>query len=458
MKANYVDIEGTSYCYDRSIEQLVSLLHDRVSKLRETGRLSPEALKHIRKFFRIKNIHHSIAIEGSRLSYGETELVVEQGLTISGKPLRDSLEAKNLSHALDFFESLATRTDEPITMHDIRQIHQAIMKDTDRENAGKYRQGDVQITGSGFKPPPYLHVPGKLEVFEKWVKSTSAPGTSLSVDPVILAAVAHSWFVYIHPFADGNGRTARILMNLILMRYGYPISIITRDDRQRYYDALEESQSSDLTPFISLLCDSVSESLDQYEQAVSEQRETLEWARSLMARVEERELGIIQGQFEVWRSAMELMKGYFKQVVDQLNEQGSLTKIFFKGYDILDFEKYLSLRHEQSAKRTWFIKMDFSVGDQHVRYLFFFGYASSMMKRKISDSDNVTVHIAREEEPFYYERLDSITASPVPNIREIAYSRDEETFICRIRRDEFQEQKVEALARNFITDVMEIPF
>src|SRR5437899_11738703 len=99
-QTGFKSIEGTGYYYDAKLGQQVTELKDAVTQLRSAGKLSPNSLRHLRQFFRVKNIYHSNAIEGNVLSYNETRLVVEQGLTVTGKPLKDSLEAKNLSHAL----------------------------------------------------------------------------------------------------------------------------------------------------------------------------------------------------------------------------------------------------------------------------------------------------------------------------------------------------------------------
>jgi Fic family protein len=139
-----IQIPGTPYVYDKGILALVSKIDERVRILRSQGKLTPEVLKQIQQYFRIKNIHHSNAIEGNRLDYGETRMVVEQGLTITGKPLKDTLEAKNLAHAMDFFEELASQKYKPITAHDIRQIHAAILHEIDdvksEISAGRHRK------------------------------------------------------------------------------------------------------------------------------------------------------------------------------------------------------------------------------------------------------------------------------------------------------------------------------
>lgn len=452
-----IAISGTPYVYDKGIIPLIQKIDERVRFLRSQGRLTPEVLQRIQKYFRIKNIHHSNAIEGNRLDYGETRMVVEQGLTITGKPLRDSLEAKNLAQAMDFFEELVSHTDKPITLHDVRQIHAAILAGIDDSNAGKYRLSEVEISGSQYKPPSYIHVPDEMEKFGIWLETITSADYVFQTSPVILACAAHTWFVYIHPFLDGNGRTARILMNLVLMRHGYPISIVTRDDRARYYDSLEASHGSDLTPFISLICDTLEESLDEYERAVREQVDNLEWARSLMQQVKVQQEKALRVQYDVWKSAMELLKSYFKQTVDTLNEISDVVTVYFTGYDVIDFEKYINAQRGIIIKRSWFFRLDIVSGPQrqyHSRYMFFFGLPSNLMKTQLESP--VSIFISREERPFYYERLDQIYNSHVPSLREISYSAQEETFLCRYDHDNLVSKKVEVFGREFIEDTIRI--
>ncbi|MCK6541764.1 Fic family protein [bacterium] len=447
-------INGTSYVYDKGILPLVEKIDQRVKLLRSQGKLTPEVLKQIQKYFRIKNIHHSNAIEGNRLDYGETRMVVEQGLTITGKPLKDSLEAKNLAHAMDFFEELASKTERPITAHDVRQIHAAILNGIDNVNCGKYRLSEVEISGSRYKPPTYIKVPDEMEKFCNWLEQVTASEYLLTSSPVVLACAAHTWFVYIHPFVDGNGRTARILMNLVLMRHGYPISIVTRDDRARYYDALETSHSTDLTPFISLICDTLEESIDEYERAVSEQRNKLEWARSLMMQLKTQQENKIRVRYDVWQSAMELLRNYFKQTVDTINELSGIVNVQFIGFDVIDFEKYMNALQGVIIKRSWFFRLDFVSGQSHSRYMFFFGLPSVPMRNQISNG--VSVFISREESPFFYEKLDQINNSSIPTLREIMYSSDNESFVCRYNFNNLEHKKVESFGRAFIEEAIKI--
>ncbi len=452
-----VDINGTPYCYESMQLKFLEDLSGRVKNMRRAGRLTPEVLGNLRKYFRIKSIYHSNAIEGNVLDVGETRQVVEYGLTITGKPLKDQAEAKNLKEAIDFLEELACTPDKSITESDIRQIHYLVLKGIDDSNAGKYREIAVEISGSDYKPPPPESVPPQMHDFSTWLSGVSCVNGKVG-DPeaIIYAAVAHTWFVYIHPFIDGNGRVARLLMNLILMRYGYPIAIITKEDRLRYYDALEISQTADLSPFISLVTECIEESLDEYEQAAQEQLQQQEWAAALASKFTEKEKIRARNQYEVWRSAMDLLKSYFRQSAELLDENAELGRVYFKDFGELEFEKYLSLKTGGSAKRTWFFRIDFVSGDKAARYLFFFGSPSYAMR----SSTDVTIHIAREEPPksFHYEKLEHINAPNVPGILEIGYRADAERFIVRPKAGQPRMDKVEHIGKSFFNQVVSMHF
>jgi Fic family protein len=158
-------IAETAYDLDPTQQAMIRAIGTRVSKMRDTGALTPEVLNKLRKYFRIKNIYHSNAIEGNALDVGETRLVVEQGLTITGKPLKDQAEAKNLSEALDFLEELAANPSRPITEADVRQIHLLVLKGINDGDAGQYRTVIVEIGGSQFKPPAVESVGPEMRSF-----------------------------------------------------------------------------------------------------------------------------------------------------------------------------------------------------------------------------------------------------------------------------------------------------
>ena len=450
-----VDIEGTDYVYEESRMQYFETLADRVQGMRADGALSNEVLYRIRKYFRIKDIYHSNAIEGNELAVGETRQVVERGLTITGKPLKDQAEARNLSHALDFLEDLATESDTPITENDIRQLHAFVLKGI-RDEAGAYRTVPIAISGSDYPPPGPESVPVSMQEFGRWISDVSVPAGDAfaGAKGLIAAAVAHTWLVTVHPFVDGNGRVARLLMNLMLMRHGYPIAIITKEDRPRYYDALESSQASDLTPFIVLVAECIEESLEEYEAAAKEQRDKNEWATSLAQRFTRPDRIRAENEYEVWKSAMELLKSHLQQTVHTINQVIEVRNVYLKltEFGTLEFEKYSALRQGESAKRTWFLRVDFRRSEKAARYLFFFGHASHPMRRRC----DVTLHLAREEPPnsFYYERLEHVQSSNVPDLVEVGYEMSKERFVIKPRNGRPRMCRVEEFTEQFFNEVV----
>ena len=267
-----IDITGTPYHYDARLLAGLEALTARVQSMRDHGELSPEDLRAIRDHLRIRNIYHSNAIEGSTLSLRYTRLVVEEGAVITSTPLRHSYEARNLARALEFAEDLSDQPLQAILESDIRKLNALVLEDVER-TAGAYRRRQVYISGSNFLPPSPERVPAAMQAFGHWMKETSVHWESGPMDAfgLVAASVAHTWFVSNHPFIDGNGRTARLLMNLTLTRYGFPIAVITIDDRPRYMEALqhdEDSHKGDLTPIIALIAECVGRTLDEYEKVI----------------------------------------------------------------------------------------------------------------------------------------------------------------------------------------------
>ncbi len=453
-----IEIPGTDYVYDDTRLVELQSIANRVAEMRKGGSLSPQVLHHILKYFKIKNIYHSNAIEGNVLEVGETRQVVELGLTITGKPLKDQAEARNLSNALNFFEELAAQNTKPISEFEVRQLHQLVLQGLSDE-AGAYRSVQVTITDSDYAPPGPEVVTGKMAEFGAWLHQNSTPDKNAfaGIEGLLAAAAAHTWFVTVHPFIDGNGRVARLLMNIMLMRHGYPIAVISKEDRLRYYDALEISQASDLTPFIALLIECVSESLEEYEIAADEQRQMKEWATSHAERFDQPEREKIRNEYEVWKNAMELLKSYFQKPVGQFNQVTQFGRIYFKDFGTLEFEKYCSLRQGYSAKKTWFLRVDFRRGERVARYLLFFGHASQIMGSRC----DVTLHVAREEptNSFNYERTETLTVENVPGLVEIGYEISKGRYIVRMRKSQNSRiSRVEEFTREFFTEILKSHF
>lgn len=203
--------------------------------------------------------YNSNAIEGNTLTLIETKVVLE-GITIGGKRLREHLEVINHKDAIVYVEAIVQRGEE-LSEWQIKNIHRLVLKGIDDENAGQYRNQNVIISGAKHTPPDYLVLKDDMMKFIEWYNSEEAK----TMHPVERAAIVHGEFVKIHPFVDGNGRTARLLLNLELMKNGYPPIVIKTEDRMIYYAALDEAHmTGEYAKFIELIESEVENSLDIY--------------------------------------------------------------------------------------------------------------------------------------------------------------------------------------------------
>lgn len=221
--------------------------------------LSKEAVRRLQEAMEIEYTYHSNAIEGNRLTLRETQLVIREGITIGGKSLRDHLEAQNHPKAISYIENLKNRD---LGESDILEIHKIIFSGI-LENAGNYRNSQVYIEGSDYMPPPAFEVPALMKELLEWLKKNPD-----ELRPIEVAAVFHYKFVSIHPFDDGNGRVGRLLMNLLLLKHGYPFTVVRNYDRRRYYDTLKKADNGNLEPFVNFIARCVEESLHLYLNAI----------------------------------------------------------------------------------------------------------------------------------------------------------------------------------------------
>jgi len=235
-------------------------LEEKFSKLNKLRPLPKSAVQKLREKFQIEMTYNSNAIEGNSLTLKETFLVINEGITVKGKPLKDHLEAKDHHAALEYLYDLIDK-DKKHTVSEmlIKNLHQIIVQETDKEWAGRYRNANVIIGGSNHTPPDALQVPNKMRDLIMWLNSQK---NKLNV--IELTALLHHKLVHIHPFFDGNGRTARLTMNLFLMQAGYPLVVIMKTDRKKYYDVLDKADSGKYEPLIKFVAQSIERSLDMY--------------------------------------------------------------------------------------------------------------------------------------------------------------------------------------------------
>lgn len=223
----------------------------------------PELVQNLEEWFTVELTYTSNAIEGNTLTRRETAVVIEKGLTVGGKSLKEHLEATNHAKALDFIHTLVKKKPSQLTENDILSIHNIILQGIDDDNAGHYRNVPVRISGSAVVMPNPRKVPNLMEEFASWLTSKH------NLHPVQFAGEAHYRLVTIHPFVDGNGRTARLLMNLLLLMAGYVPAIIRKRDRLAYISSLEKTQlGGSKDDYEKIIAKAAERSLDIYISAV----------------------------------------------------------------------------------------------------------------------------------------------------------------------------------------------
>lgn len=223
----------------------------------------PQAiLDKLRDNMAIEWTYHSNQIEGNTLSLQETHLVIREGLTVKGKSLREHFEAYNHDQAIQLIYDLA-RKNTALDSRTILDVHALILRSIEDAYAGRFRNAGVRISGANFIPPNARKVPDLIEELVQWWAGEAQKYTLLEA-----LTVFHHRFVWIHPFFDGNGRTIRLLMNLLLIRAGYPPAIILQQDRQKYYQALNAANRGRFTPLGLLLAQAMERTLNIYLNAL----------------------------------------------------------------------------------------------------------------------------------------------------------------------------------------------
>ena len=242
--------------YFEGLEKQLERIHEKKRELDKKRPIPSYVLKSIKDSLSIEWTYNSNSIEGNTLTLQETKMVIEDGFTIKGKSLREHFEVVNHQEAIEFVESLASN-EYVLNKLDILSIHHLVLQKIEKDFAGKYRTSGVRISGANFVPPNALKA-------EEFVSELIDFANDSEVDILIRSAIFHHRFVWIHPFFDGNGRTARLLLNLILMKSGFPPAIILKNDRKKYYDALNQANNQDYSKLVLLILQAVERTLDIY--------------------------------------------------------------------------------------------------------------------------------------------------------------------------------------------------
>ena len=388
-------------------------------------------------------VYHSNRIEGSLLGRGETESILNSNddtRTVSGTELRSSIDkigimdstgnivpadrivsdhlaAINLRDAFKYVEELAADSSTRMTAFYLKEFHALVMKGSDEHTPGKYRDHSVAITQTTFVPPDSLQVEPLIEkMFDRFDSSEFRNQSTL-----IKATEAHARFVSIHPFRDGNGRVARLLANYFLWQDNLPGLLLLWENRDRYYEALEECNSrelgawGDLTDLVRIFCDSFEDTVASlteqntdhldHEQAATNTVVTDQIVREnnvtrLLSRLSGSSAALsAEEQYEDWKNTVSGISAEIREYSGQLSRAfrsewgGSLEVI---NYSLIDLSTYRAIRHRQSHSRTWYMKLLAGLPDTVEELIFYFG-PNSIVARQTDPALAFTcsLHISR---------------------------------------------------------------
>ncbi|WP_367753590.1 Fic family protein [Flavobacterium sp. WC2430] len=248
--------------YREEFQTTFDRLYEKKQVLQTSRPLPNIALNKIKESLSIEWTYNSNSIEGNTLSLRETQMVLQEGITIKGKSLREHFETHNHDKAIDYLFSIVN-DDYVLRSIDILSLHGLVLRSIEDDFAGRLRNGGVRISGANFVPPNANKVSDLLDELIDFINTNP-----LGLNDIELAAIFHHKLVWIHPFFDGNGRTVRLAMNLLLMRCGFPPAIILKNDRKKYYEALNQANGGNYQKMTLLMCQALERTLNIYLNAL----------------------------------------------------------------------------------------------------------------------------------------------------------------------------------------------
>ncbi|XP_011169244.1 protein adenylyltransferase Fic [Solenopsis invicta] len=251
----------------RVVEELDRLMLRRIDEKRNTLSNIPDnnaALIRAKKEAYFQHIYHTVGIEGNTMNLAQTRAIVETRTAVSGKSIDEHNEILGLDAAMKYINATLVNRVGSISIKDILEIHRRVLGHVDPIEGGQFRRTQVYV--GGHIPPGPSNIHYLMEEFVLWLNSEQA----IRMHPVRYAALAHYKLVHIHPFTDGNGRTSRLLMNMILMQAGYPPVIIHKQHRHKYYEYLQLANAGDIRPFVRFIAECTEQTLDLFLWATSE--------------------------------------------------------------------------------------------------------------------------------------------------------------------------------------------
>ena len=388
----------------------VQFLKNELDALRPLGR-EQEAI--IMQKFRLDWNYHSNHLEGNSLTYGETKALILFGLTAQGKPLKDHFEITGHDEAIKWIEDII-KQERPLTESFIRELHVLLLQKPYQVDAitpeglptkrwieiGTYKTAPNHVltkTGEIFRFATPEETPAKMHDLMDWFRQKQA---NSETEPVLLAAEFHYKFIRIHPFDDGNGRTARLLMNFILMQYGYPPVIIKTEDKENYFNMLRLADAGNIEPFVNYIAENLSRSLEiMIKGAKGENIDEPDDLDKEIALLEQKLKGVGQ-KIEKTKSLETILEFYDKSYVRLHDKFKKTNEKMEKFYDYLTFSSVLTGNQTlSSSERTLFVTL---IRKNGVKDILKFNLSATFNSFKSMNPFNFQSYVEVELKPSFY--------------------------------------------------------
>lgn len=398
-----LNLDGTPYLLDadaeRGIVEQIKCLEERVETLRNSGQLTQETLVNYYGAKKFEQVAESNAIEGSTLSVGETELAVLKGMTITGHDPAYVKNAISLEKALVRLAEIAKSKDLATDHTQLRELHQLMMGD--RPGGGIFRNEPVRIKGADHRPPEtWKEVMDAMEDWQTWsVKNKNLPA-------LVRATILHAWLAHIHPFVDGNGRSARAVTNLELVRAGYPPIILRNKERDRYIDALAESDAGgDIRSFFELIIERAEGALTGLELSAKSQQDY----NPVIQKIKMRQTKNLQ----IWETSVALLVKTVEHYLAGLLDQVGGSTYIREFESPLDLEDYTGLIQRKSASKTWCFIVNISIpGIEKLERLAYISYRQPDLFHQMDNIGGPAIYWSKKNPAGYPKWITDEDSSP----------------------------------------------
>lgn len=398
-----LNLEGTPYLLDKKAEseviKSIKLLEERVETLRHSGSLTDETIKNYYGEKKFEQVAESNAIEGSTLSVGETELAVLKGVTTTGHDPAYARDAISLEKALVRLAEMARMKDKPTDIEQLHELHALIMGE--RPGGGVFRNEPVRIKGASHVPPKtWKEVMDGMEEWEEWsIKNKELPS-------LIRSAVLHAWLAHVHPFIDGNGRTARAISNLELVRSGYPPIIIRKTERDRYIESLSESdEGGDIRSFLELIIERADGALTGLELSAKKNQDYNPVIEKVRIKQE--------GSLRIWETSVALLVKTTQHYLTELLDKVGGTAYIKEFESAIDLEDYIALIQRHSISRSWCFIVNLSIpGMDKLERLAYIGYRHQQMYHHMDNTGGPSIYWSVKNPDGYPKWISDSERSP----------------------------------------------